>query len=570
MKITEVDTSSDFPEFDRPTSILSWAEIQRIENACSTDTLQGAKKRHNVVSAGLLAGADEGSSSRDNTMLPPSLDSPGNLQQTLAVDSTIGHDAPGNPNLVAKRRLRFLNLHPSDKPSSTPLSDSVEEPMVRPDIATSPIDNLPNELVAAIFLWCFPGGTMFPLAGDHSPLTLCKVCSRWKAIADKVPGLWNDVSLVGQEMFYLRSSVYKIPRWFSRCENSLLTLHVRCTPEPWFKQMRQHIAELLILPHVSRLRELTLLSTAIYAPYLSGPASDLNSLEILHLADDAEPDGFAIDTITVFDHLPRLRTYIHSSRLAHQNTSRMPRFIPWHQLTVLDLSHTQISMRTCWDILFKCHRLVECTIHVDSRPCRETYSPTHTIFPSLLDLSITIHGADDCTGLLQKMVVPSLKNFAFMGTAWSHEIFMGLSERSSFALRTFVISGDCSKDDAYEVLKSHRTLTKASFLSGALLSSPMMDMIARGEIAPRVRILSCGSEDTGAATRMLLARSAPSTYNKDGVKISVASCRQGIIRVPEIPNADQLVQLKWAQDASPKGVYFALHIESRPLPSEQV
>ncbi|KAJ7756267.1 hypothetical protein B0H16DRAFT_1214680, partial [Mycena metata] len=61
------------------------------------------------------------------------------------------------------------------------------------------IQTLPPEIMAEIFVNFLPPYPQFPpLAGLLSPLLLCRICQRWRAIALSTPALWRAIRLADE------------------------------------------------------------------------------------------------------------------------------------------------------------------------------------------------------------------------------------------------------------------------------------------------------------------------------------------------------------------------------------
>jgi hypothetical protein len=562
MSFLDEDHGLDFPPMDHSNSILSRAEIEAIQSESPREYLRSKQlpEEANLVRRcqPLMDGGVEAFNGATLVPLPDSVERPSLLQADTTYLPLGRHGPLDWPTAI--------EIEDNSSPSGTVTQAFSKESIL--DATIPPIDNLPNELLVDIFLWCFPRGTEFPVVRRRSPLVLCAVCSRWKAIAHSIPHLWNNVVLRGPTYGTRNATVDGVTQWFSRSSNSLRTLHIHgeyfFIPNFRPNGTAQHITNNLILPNAPRLRELAIFSVASFAPHLKGPIVPFDALETLHLGDETNYDRYAFDVITVFNplHLPSLRAYIHTSHGCDKYTIPMPPFIPWQQLTFLDLSRAKISMKTCWDVLFKCHRLTKCMLQLESQPHRPS-SPTHSplrpiSFPSLQSFSIVIHGLDDCTGLLQQMTAPQLKEFTFRANVWSHARFMDFSVRSGFALECFLISTYSSNLDTYAILQKHPSLVEASFPSGAILSGEMVDSIVKGDVVPHIRKFSCGYEDTEAAIRMLRARSVSRVYTRDGVDYSISSLKSVVIRIPDEPTDKQMMQIQ-----SRRNVFVAIHVETR-------
>ncbi|KIK51412.1 hypothetical protein GYMLUDRAFT_181451, partial [Collybiopsis luxurians FD-317 M1] len=60
-------------------------------------------------------------------------------------------------------------------------------------MADSPLDRIPSEMLAEIFMWCLP---LHPIPNPRQPpFALTTVCRRWRQTAIDAPLLWRSLGI---------------------------------------------------------------------------------------------------------------------------------------------------------------------------------------------------------------------------------------------------------------------------------------------------------------------------------------------------------------------------------------
>jgi hypothetical protein len=221
------------------------------------------------------------------------------------------------------------------------------------DWETSPIDALPPEIVAEIFLDFLPSYPEFPPhSGILSPLVLCRVCRRWRDIALSTPSLWRAISIAIDEPEPHRTEKLELLKtWIERSGNYPLALSFTGPPTsistvlPRFLQTAvaqcerwEHLNVLIPFEHLHLLQgDMPLLRTTTFGP--------------IDLRHDVE------STLTLFTRAPQLRHVVLTACFLTATVH-----LPWAQLTHID-AHC-LYEHECIDIFRNASALVACKLNV--------------------------------------------------------------------------------------------------------------------------------------------------------------------------------------------------------------
>lgn len=303
--------------------------------------------------------------------------------------------------------------------------------------ALSPIQWVPNEILAEIFFHCIPSNYHF--SQNEAPLSLCRVCKVWRTLVLSNHGLWRKLSFwspPATKRDLLCYPLRLVNRWLSH--SGTLPLHL------FFENgmSRTHVktfAELVLLEYyprcqhldfgVSRMPSLGLIN------FINLPPGSLEALECLVLDgmdeevfeeenddygdDDDDDDTSPPIMITAFQSSRRLRKLATSSLdFAFYVGPDEIRFnllvVPWPQLT--DLLITDFI-----NIDFFIHMLTECLalkfLRVSlglTNSSRElshichTNLPKDVVLPSLTDLYISVDGGSSFPSEMDIFSFPAL------------------------------------------------------------------------------------------------------------------------------------------------------------------
>lgn len=175
------------------------------------------------------------------------------------------------------------------------------------------INELPEELIVAIFERCLPQNSTFK--SQHAPLALTRVCSLWRRAAWSTPSLWTHISL-REDNLSSKGLIYILEMWLLRSKEKaidvrldvrwedLTALNIRKSA-PFYRRVAR-----MLISHCARIRSLT---GAYFASIISSfPFSKMRNLAELRLVgieDSKIDDDF--DTLSqlidISSSLPNLR-----------------------------------------------------------------------------------------------------------------------------------------------------------------------------------------------------------------------------------------------------------------------
>ncbi|KAJ7725950.1 hypothetical protein B0H16DRAFT_1894946 [Mycena metata] len=204
----------------------------------------------------------------------------------------------------------------------------------QPRAAAHPIQTLPPEILAKVFVHFLPAYPEFPpLSGPLSPLLLCQICQEWRAIALSTPSLWSAIRITSPTDVYVPES-HEVPK-----------LEILKT---WLTHFLDAIAS-----HCGRWEHLDVLIAPQDIKFMQG---EMPLLRELRIGPNAFAQGVG-ESSTLFAHAPLLRTVVLSDIFL---LDRM--YLPWAQLTHLYAGC--LYEWECLDLLHQTTHLVSFTANI--------------------------------------------------------------------------------------------------------------------------------------------------------------------------------------------------------------
>ncbi|KAF9526177.1 hypothetical protein CPB83DRAFT_908579 [Crepidotus variabilis] len=234
----------------------------------------------------------------------------------------------------------------------------------RCDVAFSPIQNLPLEIIQEIALWAQPEDPNARL--DDVPISMNQVCSSWQQAISIFPVVWTKLSLILTSGFNLEALRYSLTRYLQRAGELPITLRLHLykpgglvpdsdseealTDEEITRSrlahQHAHNAAIDLLTwlfskenltcHIKRLQLITSLRFNHIFPLSSAPP-DLSKLEFLEIGkidEDHHDDG--VDLGNLLDRAPSLYKVIILEASLDKNS--LEQRLPLPQLRSLYLS----------------------------------------------------------------------------------------------------------------------------------------------------------------------------------------------------------------------------------------
>ncbi|KAJ7140617.1 hypothetical protein C8R44DRAFT_974470 [Mycena epipterygia] len=225
--------------------------------------------------------------------------------------------------------------------------------------ALSPVQRMPAEILAQIFMWCLNDNLHHYSLIDprNSPMILTRVCARWRAVALATSRLWENMSLRFDESPACQPSSF------------LPELLQRSLPHPLFVDIRASLASTYselgnVFRLMDRAQTLKLHLPSASLECLAGlPEDCMPSLRTLHLRADARWSERPVITpwtglIPAFTSLPHLRHLILDFVAFGQALDIFTAQFPWAQLTYLNLG-LPLTILAARSILAQCVNLTD-------------------------------------------------------------------------------------------------------------------------------------------------------------------------------------------------------------------
>lgn len=285
--------------------------------------------------------------------------------------------------------------------------------------ALSPIQWIPREILAEIFVHCLPEDHRF--SRNFAPLSVSQVCRVWRALALSNRSLWKKLSFWSpptSKRDHLCYPTRLVNKWLSHRGFLPLQLYFDCGMS--YAHMKTFV-ELVLLEHYPRCQHLELSvtwsSVRGLVNFINLPAGSLIKLECLVLVgldevvlsseegeeDEEDESEDIIVPITVFQDSPMLRKLATNSldfafHVGNDEIQFNVRILPWIQLT-----HLLITEFVDIDIFV--HTLAECLaiqflrVSLNLRRNDEEQShvshtnlPARVVLPDLTAIYISVNG----------------------------------------------------------------------------------------------------------------------------------------------------------------------------------
>ncbi|RDB30912.1 hypothetical protein Hypma_004889 [Hypsizygus marmoreus] len=306
----------------------------------------------------------------------------------------------------------------------------------------SPVRRLPPEILIEIFLltrdWTsntyFMGELQPLVVGPRpgpSPLRITHVCSRWRDIALGIPKLWatitschdtydpsvpdtdptSDVRL--HSWLAWTGTVHPLQISFNGRLLGANSEDVQATPLSWMQ------------PYMLRIKELSL-----SGDFEALPGGFFLILELLIMSD------FSMHSIR------RIRAYFPSLRRVNfrGHLEHLPNFLPWGQLTHLDLSLETADGDTLLDILSFCFSLVKLETSFSDIDNYELDGDENTILlPSLSSIVTQNYYGEITMWLLSSLTLPFLEAAYISYETWPGPTYSAFQARSSCPLTSLTL-----------------------------------------------------------------------------------------------------------------------------------
>lgn len=281
------------------------------------------------------------------------------------------------------------------------------------NILTSPILNLPPEIICEIFIHCLPPPRTLPDPRD-APLLLGHVCRRWRSIAYSFTQLWSSVTVSD----VLSAMLLPPPRaglldmldaWLIHSGDNLLSVSIvpdAQNPDiplvlgrsPVFGTIRHTSHRWRELEIVRRLEDFQVLLNRD-APW---NLPHLVKLTLLLANNGRHPSGFPPNLLSNLNDAPALRE-VHVMGFAPLNL-----LIPWSQLTTVHAEN--LLPIECLQTLAATTSLIDGTFSIWIEQFFHLPATAPIARPPRLT-SLTLSG-ELCTGLLDHIELPSIKKFS--------------------------------------------------------------------------------------------------------------------------------------------------------------
>ncbi|KAJ7162899.1 hypothetical protein C8R46DRAFT_330701 [Mycena filopes] len=306
-----------------------------------------------------------------------------------------------------------------------------------------PVLTLPPELVSEIFVSFLPSYPEIPPQfGPLSPLFLCQICRRWRAIAISTPDLWRAIPLgvsdiSSKEELDTDAQFEIADTWLARSATRPLSIRLIGSISDPYSDDSFILSILLdkILIHTQRWEYLHLVVPSDLFALVEGSMPLLRALTI---GPAPNMHSERPTTLTPFHCAPELQAVLLTESFL---TAALT--LPWAQLTRLESRCLYVS--ECRSILEAAPQLVYCQFTVCDGDEIEPELPAIIIQTRLchliLDIYKTVQSDVDLDVLLGMFTLPALRTLEVFEPYFSREALTGFMSRSRCALEQLSVTG---------------------------------------------------------------------------------------------------------------------------------
>lgn len=366
---------------------------------------------------------------------------------------------------------------------------------------------LPADVLADIFVLTLQGNGVHLKHGPRdAPWTFLKVNSRWRQVALNEHRLWRALIAEGP-MTSTQGWLENL--WLSPGSAFLVSLDLR---RPY---------STINIIHILSTISFRLLALSIEAPcstifeLLQHAPLSFENLEAITLISTETPPADN-PSLTLFSRVTRLHTV---EMVGDDPSLSRPIFcFPWNQLTTLRFVGRFYPLTMIHSLISQCPRLIHVEAYTRDSPVSlqdlpATKPPSEIVLLDLRELTYVVESWYSLDGFFDRLKMPYLKSLAVRGNDFSpfspdsqpsypfpQAEFLAMLD-ISLSIETLLFGCKIQEDDLIAVLR--KTPNLATLLVSMIIPSNIFNMIARGDLLPKLGRLECKTKSLSAFLDLL-------------------------------------------------------------------
>ncbi|KAG6811390.1 hypothetical protein H0H92_007634 [Tricholoma furcatifolium] len=370
--------------------------------------------------------------------------------------------------------------------------------------ANAPIRKVATEILSYIFVLCCFDIYVSPFdQPTKQQYILGMVCSKWRQISLATPELWSRIHIDNSKHSYGRPpGIIPYADYLHKSQH-LRRLSGLSPLSLTFLHETTHASTTLdpFLPDLARVTALSIDdNSSAAAALLAFPASSLPALRTLEFRTEID--------LTKGSNLfssPNLRELVYTGGRTLQQSSWLAK-LPLSQLTRLVVPNTFLTPKQLLSLLTFTHCLVEGSFAVSSHiaitegdaalslPIDDSSNPCQLVI-HMVSLELMITYPTNCKDL-QSIIFPDLRH-CIIATAqatprpWDSRWMPTTCLRSRMLETLRIEDSILTEGEIERIMLDSPYLTELELESGAMLTSSILQGMASGQLAPRLRKLGC-------------------------------------------------------------------------------
>ncbi|KAF9480400.1 hypothetical protein BDN70DRAFT_992742 [Pholiota conissans] len=318
-------------------------------------------------------------------------------------------------------------------------------------LSSSPIGNIPYDILCEIFLYCMPHHPFHSAKSKSrsTPLLLCHVCSFWRSAALSCPSLWSHLQYtITMKRIKIKESGSSSMQWaFLRQDIDFLR---------WWKENQGTIAPFLsidVCTVIYSREELQGRDYYVGEDTLDFVATYLNSAQYLRIDDSIyrenmpwiQPAFQNLHTLVFFynpivalnllsSHSPKSLRFVSLQRGIIQSIQSIPH--NFSALTHLSLHNVRISIESWYTLLRAVPKLEWGYFHIKEIYMYPTPTPTSITLSRLTSLTLSCNKASKIVALLKNLLIPVLHTLSLSSRSHSWQDERAIPRLTTILRRT--------------------------------------------------------------------------------------------------------------------------------------